>query len=178
MRFSQRAALVIAAAAVLGIASTSLTLPQPEGAPARSGTPSPSGSSTTDASPSPTSSDEATDAQGPPKGWKASACRLPDEHLLRTIRGYFPGRSPNVTFIAKEPHFFLLNDAQKSSGLRGWRAIGRHSELSCPYNATSAGYHWPALALPQWNSRFLEQKLNSLDGMTHPLVLVSGPPIS
>lgn len=107
MRFSQRAALVIAGATVVGFASTNLTLPQPEPVPAQSGSPTPSQPSPTgSATPSPEPTREPSANQGPPKGWKASACRLPDEQLLRTIRGYYPGRSPNVTFVAREPHFF------------------------------------------------------------------------
>ena len=35
-----------------------------------------------------------------------SACSLPPEQLRRTLRGYYQGRSPELTFVAKEPHYF------------------------------------------------------------------------
>ncbi|MDQ4024824.1 MAG: alkaline phosphatase family protein [Actinomycetota bacterium] len=38
--------------------------------------------------------------------WLESACGLPLEHLRRIRRGYYRGRSPDVFFVPREPHFF------------------------------------------------------------------------
>lgn len=40
------------------------------------------------------------------RGWRASVCSLPRDYLQRTLRGYFRGRSPELTFVPNEPHFF------------------------------------------------------------------------
>ena len=44
-------------------------------------------------------------SDGEPR-WLRAACELPPEQLRRTIRGYYGGRSPELTFVAKEPHYF------------------------------------------------------------------------
>jgi hypothetical protein len=41
-----------------------------------------------------------------PSGWRAATCSLEPELLRRTLRGYYPHRSPEVTFVPEEPHFF------------------------------------------------------------------------
>lgn len=97
MRFSQRAALVIVVAALAGAASgAGLSLRQET--PLDTTGPSPE--ATTTSSPTPGAPTVA------PRNWKASACALPREQLRRTLRGYYPGRSPELTFVAKAPHFF------------------------------------------------------------------------
>jgi hypothetical protein len=109
VRFAHRAILISVAAVIIGVASTNIGSFGGQSAPAQTASPTTSSSPST--TPTETASPEPTDDPGqsnlaPPKGWKASACRLPDDYLIRTLRGYFPGRSPNVTFISKEPHFF------------------------------------------------------------------------
>jgi len=93
MRFSRRATLVIGVAAIAGAASLS------------------AGLSPTQEMPLPTTSPSAEQpaADDPVNGrtrWLRSACALPPEYLRRTIRGYYPGRSPELTYVAKAPHFF------------------------------------------------------------------------
>ena len=39
-------------------------------------------------------------------GWRAATCAMPPELLQRTLRGYYKGRSPEITFVPEEPHFF------------------------------------------------------------------------
>jgi hypothetical protein len=43
---------------------------------------------------------------GPPEGWFKEACKLPIDQLRRLRRGYFPGRSPDITIVSREPDFF------------------------------------------------------------------------
>lgn len=45
---------------------------------------------------------ETRDVAGP---WLRPSCRLPVEYLERTQRGYFDGRSPDVTVVPKAPNF-------------------------------------------------------------------------
>lgn len=45
-------------------------------------------------------------AQRVARGWRASVCSLPEDILKRALRGYYPGRSPEITFVPNEPHFF------------------------------------------------------------------------
>jgi hypothetical protein len=53
----------------------------------------------------------------PPKGdWLESACALPKQHLLRIARGVFPGRSPEITVVPREPNFFGSFTANSHSG--------------------------------------------------------------
>jgi Type I phosphodiesterase / nucleotide pyrophosphatase len=53
----------------------------------------------------------------PPKGdWLRSACALPKEHLVRIARGIFPGRSPEITMVPREPNFFGSFTANSHSG--------------------------------------------------------------
>src|ERR687894_165302 len=53
----------------------------------------------------------------PPRGnWLESACALPKEHLLRIARGVFPGRSPEITMVPREPNFFGSFTANSHSG--------------------------------------------------------------
>jgi Type I phosphodiesterase / nucleotide pyrophosphatase len=53
----------------------------------------------------------------PPKGdWLESACALPKEHLVRIARGIFPGRSPEITMVPREPNFFGSFTANSHSG--------------------------------------------------------------
>ncbi len=42
----------------------------------------------------------------PPSGWFESGCGLSLELLERTRRGYYPGRSPDVVIVPREPNFF------------------------------------------------------------------------
>lgn len=97
MRFPQRVALIVAAAAVVGVASTSAGLSPPQQA---TGSPRPSTSGST----SPSKDPQIADGSGP--GWLRSACTLPPEQLRRTIRGYYQGRSPELTFVSTAPHYF------------------------------------------------------------------------
>jgi hypothetical protein len=41
-----------------------------------------------------------------PQGWFESACELPLEQVQRIRRGYFPGRSPDVLIVPREPNYF------------------------------------------------------------------------
>ncbi len=53
----------------------------------------------------------------PPEGdWLASACALPKKYLLRIARGVFPGRSPELTMVPREPNFFGSFTANSHSG--------------------------------------------------------------
>lgn len=100
MRFSQRAALIVAAAAVVGVASTSAGV-----SPAQQDAgPTP----TTSSSPSPaiSPSKDVEVAKGSEPRWLRSACTLPPEQLRRTIRGYYRGRSPELTFVSTAPNYF------------------------------------------------------------------------
>jgi Type I phosphodiesterase / nucleotide pyrophosphatase len=107
VRFGARAAAVSAAAVVIGVAAVNVDSTEPRAVPAQSTSATLAQAESPTPTPTPEPSQEpGSGTQGPPKGWKASACRLPDDYLIRTLRGYFPGRSPNVTFISKEPHFF------------------------------------------------------------------------
>lgn len=47
-------------------------------------------------------------AQLPPddSSWKTATCSVPPEWLRRSFRGYYPVRSPDLSFIPHEPHFF------------------------------------------------------------------------
>ena len=38
--------------------------------------------------------------------WRNATCALPRDQLQRSLRGYFRGRSPEITFVPTEPHFF------------------------------------------------------------------------
>jgi hypothetical protein len=40
------------------------------------------------------------------RSWRKATCALPRDQLQRTLRGYFRGRSPEITFVPTEPHFF------------------------------------------------------------------------
>jgi hypothetical protein len=42
----------------------------------------------------------------PAEGWFESGCALPLETLQRVRRGYYPGRSPEVMVVPREPNFF------------------------------------------------------------------------
>ena len=42
----------------------------------------------------------------PAANWRQSGCRLPLEYLRRIRRGYYPGRSPEVVFVPRQPNFF------------------------------------------------------------------------
>ena len=84
MSFFSRAILVIAVATIAGAASLSAGS-SPKGSPRA------------------TASPESVDGQS---RWLRSACALPTEYLRRTIRGYYPGRSPELTFVPQAPHFF------------------------------------------------------------------------
>lgn len=100
MRFSQRAALIIAGAAVIGVLSTNAGIsPAP---PAQEASSSPS--ATTTPIPEATGKPVGSTVSGP--RWLRSACKLPPEQLRRTLRGYYPGRSPELTFVSAEPHYF------------------------------------------------------------------------
>ncbi|MBA3350621.1 MAG: hypothetical protein H0T12_08715, partial [Actinobacteria bacterium] len=52
----------------------------------------------------------------PPAGPFRSGCRLPLETLRRIRRGYFPGRSPDVMVVPREPNFFGAFVGQSHSG--------------------------------------------------------------
>ena len=41
----------------------------------------------------------------PAPGWRQSGCRLPLEYARRIARGYYPGRSPDIIFVPREPNF-------------------------------------------------------------------------
>lgn len=64
----------------------------------------PPSTSPTASSPSPET--EPTFGVAGRRGWKAATCAIPPHHLKRTLRGYYAGRSPELTFIPREPHFF------------------------------------------------------------------------
>ncbi|MEA2451761.1 MAG: hypothetical protein QOG04_471 [Actinomycetota bacterium] len=101
MRFPQRAIVIVTGAAIVGVASagagSSPMSPSNDKEIVAAGTASPS--------PSPTATGKPrVSATGP--RWKRSACKLPPEQLRRTLRGYFPGRSPELTFVPTEPDYF------------------------------------------------------------------------
>ena len=53
----------------------------------------------------------------PPRGgWLESACALPKEQLVWIARGYYPGRSPEITMVPREPNFFGSFTANSHSG--------------------------------------------------------------
>jgi hypothetical protein len=45
------------------------------------------------------------DTASAPDGWFDAACDLPVEYVRRLRRGYFPGRSPEILLVPKEPNF-------------------------------------------------------------------------
>ena len=96
MRFSHRAILIIGAATVIGIASTSAGL-SPGQEP-----PDPRAAETDSAAPGTAEQS----ASGYEPRWLRSACALPPEQLRRTVRGYYPNRSPELTFVPTSPNFF------------------------------------------------------------------------
>src|SRR5687767_2604020 len=100
MRFPQRAALVVGAAAVIGVASTGAGLSPTQQDPGPTEAPSQT------AAPTASPSDEPVAAGPTGPRWLRSACNLAPEQLRRTIRGYYAGRSPELTFVSKAPHFF------------------------------------------------------------------------
>jgi predicted AlkP superfamily pyrophosphatase or phosphodiesterase len=52
----------------------------------------------------------------PPSGWLESACDLPREILQRIWRGHYPGRSPELQVVPREPHLFGYFLGQTHSG--------------------------------------------------------------
>lgn len=42
----------------------------------------------------------------PAAGWLESGCQLPLDQMRRIRRGYFPGRSPEIVLVPREPNFF------------------------------------------------------------------------
>jgi predicted AlkP superfamily pyrophosphatase or phosphodiesterase len=60
----------------------------------------------------------------PPKGnWLKSACALPDQHLVRIARGYFPSRSPDISLVPRAPNFFGSFTSTSHSG--PWKYVQR-----------------------------------------------------
>ena len=45
----------------------------------------------------------------PPGNWFETACALPLDQLLRIRRGLYPGRSPDVVYVPREPNHFPNN---------------------------------------------------------------------
>ena len=41
--------------------------------------------------------------------WRAKSCAMPHSYALRIQRGYFPGRSPEVSFVPQAPHLFATS---------------------------------------------------------------------
>lgn len=111
MRFAQRSAVVVAIAAVIGVAATGGSFTAGQGGP----TPSPSSSTSPTGSPEPRR-DPAVNRGNEPR-WLTSACTLQPELLRRTIRGYYPDRSPELTFVPKAPDYFgTFRDTTTHSG--------------------------------------------------------------
>lgn len=42
----------------------------------------------------------------PPEGWLEASCQLEPRIFQRVMRGYYPGRSPNVLWVPRTPNFF------------------------------------------------------------------------
>ena len=98
MRFGKRAGLIILPATIVAIVSaTPYLAPNVPQGPRRLDLQTPDSTDERDVAAAQTSD-----------GSRAvrSACSLPPEQLRRTLRGYYQGRSPELTFVAKEPHYF------------------------------------------------------------------------
>nr|MBA2600429.1 alkaline phosphatase family protein [Actinomycetota bacterium] len=52
----------------------------------------------------------------PADGWRASGCSLPLEYVRRIRRGNYPGRSPDVIVVPREPNFFGAFTSTSHSG--------------------------------------------------------------
>ena len=40
------------------------------------------------------------------RNWREATCSIPRDWLRRSLRGYYPRRSPDLSFVPVEPHFF------------------------------------------------------------------------
>lgn len=113
MRFTQRAAMVVAVAAVVGVAATGGSLTTGE----TGATPSSSPSTGPSTSPSAEPRKDPVVSRGNEPRWLRSACSLRPELLRRTIRGYYPNRSPELTFVPNAPDYFgSFRDTTTHSG--------------------------------------------------------------
>lgn len=52
----------------------------------------------------------------PAAGWRESGCALPLEYVRRIRRGNYPGRSPDVIVVPREPNFFGAFTSTSHSG--------------------------------------------------------------
>ncbi|MDQ3619163.1 MAG: alkaline phosphatase family protein [Actinomycetota bacterium] len=52
----------------------------------------------------------------PAAGWRESGCSLPVEYVRRIRRGNYPGRSPDVIVVPREPNFFGAFTSTSHSG--------------------------------------------------------------
>ena len=61
--------------------------------------------------------DEATaESTTEPQSWLKTSCRSPERHIELIKRGYYPGRSPDVTMTPKEPSLFATTTGTTHSG--------------------------------------------------------------
>lgn len=51
-----------------------------------------------------------------PAGWLKASCKSPRRHVELIKRGYYPGRSPDVTMTPKEPSLFATSSGTTHSG--------------------------------------------------------------
>lgn len=51
-----------------------------------------------------------------PESWLKASCKSPARHIELIKRGYYPGRSPDVTMTPKEPHLFATETGTTHSG--------------------------------------------------------------
>ena len=51
-----------------------------------------------------------------PESWLKASCKSPARHIELIRRGYYPGRSPDVTMTPKEPHLFATETGTTHSG--------------------------------------------------------------
>jgi hypothetical protein len=68
----------------------------------------------TDAAPEATSPAATPDTN--PESWLKASCKSPARHIELIQRGYYPGRSPDVTMTPKEPHLFATETGTTHSG--------------------------------------------------------------
>lgn len=62
--------------------------------------------------------DQETTAAPPsePESWLKASCKAPKRHIELIKRGYYPGRSPDVTMTPKEPNLFATEMGTTHSG--------------------------------------------------------------
>ena len=51
-----------------------------------------------------------------PESWLKASCKAPERHIELIQRGYYPGRSPDVTMTPKEPNLFATEVGTTHSG--------------------------------------------------------------